>query len=270
MANPSTGHFFAGVGQMDLRLPTGLAARYKSPAQIARVLTEGWFQKNMYCPACSSGRVEKTTDNTRVVDFLCPSCGAEIQLKSKAGKLGNKVRDAAYAPMIERIVKNKSPHFAFLEYDKDPWRVRSLMVIPRFFMTPSIIEKCRPLAKTARRAGWVGCNILFARLPEDARIFVVKNHKPLSPEKVRERWARFAWLERRKPEARGWTADVLRCIRSLEKSRFLLAEVYSFERELAALYPANKNIKAKIRQQLQVLRDKGVLRFVGRGAYELL
>jgi type II restriction enzyme len=33
-------------------------------------------------------------------------------------------------------------------------------------------------------------------------------------------------------------------------------------------YPNNNNIQAKIRQQLQILRDKGYLKFTGRGKYE--
>jgi type II restriction enzyme len=36
-----------------------------------------------------------------------------------------------------------------------------------------------------------------------------------------------------------------------------------------AKHPSNNNVKAKIRQQLQFLRDKGVLDFVGRGQYRM-
>jgi type II restriction enzyme len=224
----------------------------------------------MYCPACRSNRLQKTSDNTKTVDFSCPACQADIQLKSKAGRLGKKVRDAAYHPMIQRIEKNSSPHFAFLEYDKDLWKVKNLLFIPGFFITANTIERCRPLSGTARRAGWVGCNILFSRLPEDAKIFVVQNQKPISAAFVREKWARFAWLEPQKSEARGWATDVLRCVRSLGKQRFFLAEMYSFQQELQNLYPSNKFVKAKIRQQLQVLRDKGLLRFIGKGVYEAI
>ena len=37
----------------------------------------------------------------------------------------------------------------------------------------------------------------------------------------------------------------------------------------ARLYPANHNVRPKIRQQLQVLRDRGWLEFVGRGRYRV-
>ncbi len=36
---------------------------------------------------------------------------------------------------------------------------------------------------------------------------------------------------------------------------------------LQARHPQNNNIRPKIRQQLQVLRDKGVIEFLGRGLY---
>jgi hypothetical protein len=40
-------------------------------------------------------------------------------------------------------------------------------------------------------------------------------------------------------------------------------------RVLKAKHPSNHNVRAKIRQQLQFLRDKGVLDFVGRGQYRM-
>ncbi|TIV75524.1 MAG: restriction endonuclease, partial [Mesorhizobium sp.] len=50
---------------------------------------------------------------------------------------------------------------------------------------------------------------------------------------------------------------------------FDIEQVYSFERRLSALYPHNRNVRPKIRQQLQVLRDSGYLDFVSRGRYRI-
>ena len=47
-----------------------------------------------------------------------------------------------------------------------------------------------------------------------------------------------------------------------------LDEVYKFEGKLKLKYPSNNFIKDKIRQQLQLLRDKGIIEFVGRGNYK--
>ncbi|WP_369426147.1 hypothetical protein [Oceanotoga teriensis] len=38
---------------------------------------------------------------------------------------------------------------------------------------------------------------------------------------------------------------------------------------LAKKHLNNKNIKAKIRQQLQILRDNNILKFLGDGNYEI-
>lgn len=43
--------------------------------------------------------------------------------------------------------------------------------------------------------------------------------------------------------------------------------LYAFETTLALQYPNNHFIKDKIRQQLQFLRDKGMIEFLGRGHY---
>jgi hypothetical protein len=72
------------------------------------------------------------------------------------------------------------------------------------------------------------------------------------------------------PESRGWTADVLGCVREIGRSVFSLADVYLFERRLSRLHQRNRNVRPKIRQQLQVLRDHGVLEFLGDGQYHVL
>ena len=44
---------------------------------------------------------------------------------------------------------------------------------------------------------------------------------------------------------------------------------YDFESELTALHPQDRNVRPKIRQQLQVLRELGLLDFLGQGTYGL-
>ena len=39
--------------------------------------------------------------------------------------------------------------------------------------------------------------------------------------------------------------------------------------DLARFYPGNRNVRPKIRQQLQVLRDQGFLQFTARGRYRV-
>lgn len=69
----------------------------------------------------------------------------------------------------------------------------------------------------------------------------------------------------------GWPNDVLQLIRELGKANFTLEDAYSLSDKLAALHPENKHIEDKIRQQLQVLRDAGLVEFVdNKGNYRLL
>jgi len=63
--------------------------------------------------------------------------------------------------------------------------------------------------------------------------------------------------------------DVMMCFDKLVHKDFSLNDVYAFENELSEKHPDNRHIKDKIRQQLQVLRDKGYLEFSSRGNYRL-
>ena len=67
--------------------------------------------------------------------------------------------------------------------------------------------------------------------------------------------------------ARGWLLAVMRAVEAVGRPEFTLDEVYAHEAALSALYPDNNNVRPKIRQQLQVLRDRGWLPFNGRGTY---
>ena len=62
----------------------------------------------------------------------------------------------------------------------------------------------------------------------------------------------------------------MKCIERLDKKEFLLQDIYDFENDLNLLHPENNNIKAKIRQQLQLLRDKNYFEFLERGKYRIL
>jgi type II restriction enzyme len=86
---------------------------------------------------------------------------------------------------------------------------------------------------------------------------------------VRSSYNRLRPLEKLQVEKRGWTLDVLQAVQSLGKMEFTLAEVYAHAGSLAKLHPQNRHVQPKIRQQLQMLRDMGLLEFVGRGCYRL-
>jgi len=61
--------------------------------------------------------------------------------------------------------------------------------------------------------------------------------------------------------------DVLACVERLPGREFTLEEMYLFTDELQQRHPSNSFVRPKIRQQLQCLRDKGYIEFLGRGHY---
>jgi len=60
-----------------------------------------------------------------------------------------------------------------LNYDLKQLVVTNLFVVPKHFFVREIIQERKPLAPTARRAGWIGCNILLGQIPESGKIFLV-------------------------------------------------------------------------------------------------
>lgn len=68
----------------------------------------------------------------------------------------------------------------------------------------------------------------------------------------------------------GWKLDIFDCLNNLPQQQFTLANVYSFENRLKEKHPLNNNVKDKIRQQLQALRDLGLVEFLGDGKYKKL
>jgi type II restriction enzyme len=238
--------------------------------------------------------------------------------------------------MMNAIREDRTPNLLLMRYALATWEVCDLLLIPSFMFSESAVIKRPPLSSTARRAGWVGCNIALNRVPAEARIFLVRTtvceprnaavpaagsggvpprertrsetpRKPAgadacatntvitSPEEVRAQFKRVKPLKDISVTQRGWTLDVLNIVRRLVESRrrgdkslkptgqpeslrlltssptneFTTAEVYAFERELEKLHPDNRHVKDKIRQQLQVLRDAGLLLHVGRGEWRL-
>src|SRR5207245_2828750 len=124
-----------GRRRVDLRLDHGLAAKYSSSSQVARVLTEKWVSDQLYCPACDSNALSPNPAGTRVVDFQCHTCHEGFQLKSQKRPFGAKVTDAAYGPMADRIEHYAAPNFVFLHYQTDRWRVRDVFFVPRYFLS---------------------------------------------------------------------------------------------------------------------------------------
>ena len=253
---------------METSFNAQLADGYHSKSQIARVLTESWTEMYMYCPVCGWPTISKFPNNKAVADFYCPNCKNQFEQKSKNGTFGNKIADGAYSTFIERINSNNNPDFFLMSYSLAKMRVEDMFFIPKHFFVPEVVEKRKPLAENAKRAGWVGCNILLDKIPIQGRIPIVKNGTTLDKDSVLNQ---VKWAQKVKTDnilARGWLMDILHCVNAIESEIFTLDMIYLFEKELALKHPNNNNIRAKIRQQLQQLRDRGIISFLGNGRYQ--
>lgn len=253
---------------MNLQCRIELGAAYKAGPQIARVVSEEWCTREMYCPACDSSALTQSRANMPAVDFACPKCEQLFQLKSLKRWNPRKIPDAAYEAMMRAIRSDRAPNLLVLQYSRS-WLVQNFVLIPRAFFTESVIEQRKPLGLQARRAGWIGCNILLSQMPLDGKIAIVSAGCAVPEQRVREEFSRVRKLADLSPSLRGRTVDVLNVVRRLGKTEFSLQELYTFESQLKEAHPGNQNVRPKIRQQLQILRDLGLLRFSRPGHYAL-
>jgi len=68
----------------------------------------------------------------------------------------------------------------------------------------------------------------------------------------------------------GWKAEIFKYANSLPSDIFNLDDINRFIPQLKRKYPNNNHISDKIRQQLQILRDTGLIEFLGNGKYRKL
>jgi len=248
-----------------------------SGSQRTRVRTESWFAKFGYCLRCTSDKLEATKPNTPACDFICPICDAPYELKSGAGRLGLKVVDGAFDAMMRGIRGGRAPNLLFLRYSieakgaaNEAWSVDALTALHSVFLTPMIVEKRAPLAATARRAGWVGCNLLLSRVPDDGRIALIRDGVATARTEARRLYALSERFEELKPKERGWSALVLSFVRKLGKEHFTTNDILRFEPEMHAVYPDNSHKREKVRQQLQVLMRLGYIDRTAPSEYRVL
>lgn len=249
-----------------MQFDESVAANYRSVPQKIRVMSESWLLSNAFCPCCGNVHIAKIRNNAPVADMYCTACGEIFELKSKRDNIGSKIMDGAYHTMIERITSNINPQLFVMQYSPTMF-VTDLTFIPKFFFTPDIIERRKPLSSTAKRAGWVGCNILYQKIPEQGKLPVIRDGKEIGVEEVLRRYDKLKTLQTTNINLRGWMLDVLHCVNEISSEVFTLQDVYQFVERLRKNHSDNRNVEAKIRQQLQFLRDRGFVEFVRRGVY---
>lgn len=132
---------------------------YSSGSQKARAWTEAWVTAWAYCPHCGNAKISSFPNNSPLADFFCSSCSEEFELKSQKGKFGAKVLDGEFKTKCERLAASNNPNLLLMNYDLKSLAVVNLFIVPKHFFVREIIEERKPLAVTARRAGWIGSKI---------------------------------------------------------------------------------------------------------------
>ena len=154
---------------------------------------------------------------------MCPNCQEQFELKSHAQPKVRKIVDGAYGTMMERLRAAGNPNLFLLQYDRAALRVRNLIVIPKYFFVPEYIERRKPLASTAHRAGWVGCNILVHAIPPSGHIAMILGGLPEPASGVLAKWRAAAFLQGQTDlTSRGWLLAIIGCIDALGQRDFSL------------------------------------------------
>ena len=254
---------------MNFNFNKELAENYKANSQKIRVMSEDWVVENAYCVKCGN-KLSHFENNKPVGDMYCSKCREEFEVKSNKNELGKKIFGSGYNAMIEKIEQGTIPNFFYLNYSKENLEVKNLLIIPKHFFTKSIVQARPPLKPTAKRAGWIGCNIDVSSIPEKGKIYIVKNGIECDKKEVLRAFNSMIFVQNYKIEPRGWILDIIKCIEMLDKKEFTLDDMYAFEAVLKLKHPNNNNVRAKIRQMLQILRNDNYLEFHQRGMYRIL
>ncbi len=238
---------------------------YKSPSQLARVMTETWTRDNIFCPNCWND-ISEFENNRPVADFYCSNCDEQFELKSKKSQsIGKIIPDGAYDTMIERLESSTNPSFFFLTYTPEK-EISNFLVIPKYFIQPKNIIQAPRVLKD--RGEYMMCNISLEWIPESWKIFYIQDSKNILKTRVLDTWKKTNFLESTKNiEMKWWLLDVMNCVEQLPENDFSLDDMYNFSDILKQLHPENNHIHDKIRQQLQILRDKWYIEFLGRWKY---
>lgn len=256
---------------MKLQLNASLGEGYNSASQWARRVTEGWALANLYCVACGNPALSAHAANRAVVDYHCPNCARQVQLKAKNGEISSVVANSAYAKKLAFIRAGRAPDYCFVAYNRDELLVRNAIWVPGHFITESVVSARKPLRAEAQRAGWIGSNIHLGLVPSAGKIPIVVDGKIVARKQACEQFRRLAFVAQLDSNSRGWLTDVMACVqRVAADGTFRNADLYQMAPFLRGLHPGNNNIEAKIRQQLQLLVSRGLLERQSPGVYSMV
>lgn len=111
---------------------------------------------------------------------------------------------------------------------------------------------------------------IIAKVPKEKRIKFEKSEKDLFPKYEPEDDLYDGGVATIVDTLSGWRLDTFNVVSKIPANIFKLEQAYAYKQHLQELHPENRNVEAKIRQQLQELRDLGLIEFIDRGVYRKL
>ncbi len=149
-------------------MPTELAVAGASDVDRARVLADFWAEHNLFCPNCSSEKLNRA--DSLAGELSCPDCRSRFQIKGQQMRFGKSIAGGEFDSVARAMGNGKTSGYFFLHYDARTWTVRDLLLVPLFAVPDSAI---------ARRAA--RCHFLLDRIPAEARIALIITIKSDSP-----------------------------------------------------------------------------------------
>ncbi|MCD8326642.1 MAG: restriction endonuclease [Lachnospiraceae bacterium] len=252
---------------MNLQMNAEAASGYTSDSQKVRMMTGSWAAENLYCPFCGCQKISCCEDSRMNADFYCPDCGERYELKSKNGALGDHIAVGAYDTMLQRINAGSIPNYFFIHYSRTDLKVKNIVMVPKYFIMPEVIEKREPLSDKAKQARWSGCNISFNQIPADGKILIVKDGEAQPMDKVISQVEKTEFIGQYNLSERSWVLDVLRCVDKMGERDFAAEDVYQFEEAFSQKHSDDQHAKDRIERLLQILNENGMIEFCGDGCY---
>lgn len=128
--------------------------------------------KSCHCPGCKRKKTLKQLPlNFKCADLICDFCGFLAQVKAMSVKsvssLPRQVLGAAWGPQKERMDSGiYFPLFLVLKSNQE----HGIYYLARDFQSPALFVVRKPLASTAKRAGWQGFMYVLKNIPDGAFI----------------------------------------------------------------------------------------------------
>ena len=130
-----------------------------------------------------------------------------IRAEKSKSLFGSKVLDGAFKTKCECLAADNNPNLFLLNYDFKQLSVTNFFVVPKHFFVRDVIAERKPLAQTARRAGWIGSHILLNKIPQSGKIYFVRDGRVEPRDSVLKQWQKTLFLRDQGQQARGWLIE---------------------------------------------------------------